>query len=231
MATTMPRPDELALTEVAVGARSVALWHIKDLDAFLGRMMSEAPQVPDDDIPYYAWIWPAALALGTVVLEGPSLEGVRALELGCGVGVVGLCAALHGAHTTLTDLQPGALELARKNTHQLGLSSSVTVQALDWRSPDAPLQDLLLASDVLYESRFAAPLAHAIQKLLAPGGVALVADPSRPHFERFMEEAAQRGLTVAAGPEVIRDNANVTLHAVWHNRALNRRLAPWERAT
>jgi len=231
MATTMPRLDELALTDLAVGPRNISLWHIKDLDAFLSRMMAEYPLVPDDDIPYYAWIWPAALALGSAVLEGPPLDGVSALELGCGVGVVGLCAALHGAHSTLTDLQPGALELATKNAEHLGLADRVTVKPLDWRAPDAPPQDLLLASDVLYEARFAAPLAHAIQRLLAPGGVALVADPTRPHFPRFVEEAGLRGLTVGAGPEVVRDNAAITLHAIWHTSATSRRMAPWERGT
>ena len=95
--------------------------------------------------------------------------------------------------------------------------------------PQVGIHHLVLASDVLYEARFAAPLAHAISALLAPDGVALVADPSRPHLPRFEEEAARRGLTVEAGPEVDRDNAHVTLHAVWHKSAQRHRPAPWQR--
>jgi len=226
---TMPRPDELALTDVTLADRTLSLWHIKDLDAFLGRMMSEHPLVPDDDIPYYAWIWPSALVLGEMLLQGPKLDGVTALELGCGVGVVGLCAALQGAQCILTDLQAGALELAQRNAAQLDLSSRITVRSLDWRAPDAPQQDLIVASDVLYEARFSEPLAHAIHTLLLPHGVALVADPSRPHFGKFVDAAVRIGLRVDAGPTVTRDSATVTLHAVRHPGVTGARMAPWER--
>ena len=71
------------------------------------------------------------------------LDGVESLELGCGVGVVGLCAALHGARATLTDLQPGALDLVRRNAAQLGVAERVTAEALDWRAPPDVPRDLL----------------------------------------------------------------------------------------
>ena len=210
----MPREDELAQTQVTLAGRSVGVWHIKDLDAFLARLLESHPHIPDDDIPYYAWIWPSALVLAEALLRGPPLSGVRAVELGCGTGLVGVCAALHGAQVTLTDLQQGALTLAARNAEGMGVTPRVTVQRLDWRNPDVPKAPLLLVSDVLYEARFAQPLAGAIAALLAPGGQVLLADPERPHLPRFVDAAREHGLTVEPGPVHTRDGATVRLYRV-----------------
>lgn len=226
---TLPLEDELSLTPVKVGHQEIPLWHIKDLDAFLGRLVKEYPQLPDDDIPYYAWIWPSSVVLAQAVLEGPKLTGVETLELGCGLALVGLCAALQGAQVTLSDLQQGALDLAQRNAEQLQVTHAVRVRALDWRLPSGPQVDLILASDVLYEARFAQPLATALATLLRPGGVALLADPSRPHFETFAQCAAQAQLSIQEGPQVTAESTTVKLYAVRHLGGV-RQCAPWEKA-
>jgi predicted nicotinamide N-methyase len=177
-----------------------------NLDAFLARMLDEQGQVEEDDIPYYAWLWPTAKAMAEYLLQGPNLDGVAALELGCGTGLVGLAAALRGAHVTLTDLQEGALKLAQLNAETLRVQDRVTVTSLDWRAPAPMTVGLLLGSDVLYESRFAEPVAAAICQLLHPQGVALIGDPSRPHMDAFIQAAQRRNLVVAMGPVLQADD-------------------------
>ncbi|MBI5497805.1 MAG: methyltransferase domain-containing protein [Deltaproteobacteria bacterium] len=212
---TLPRPEELACTPVELAGHTLQVWHIRDLDAFLARLLDEHPVFPDDDIPYYAWIWPSARVLAEALLAGPPLDGVSAVELGCGTGMVGVAAAVRGAQVTLTDLQEGALELARRNAQACGTGARVTVARLDWRQPHLAPVPLLLCSDVLYEARLAEPLAACVAALLAPGGTALLADPSRPHFGRFVDAAARQGLEVETGPvRPTPEGADVRLYAV-----------------
>jgi predicted nicotinamide N-methyase len=210
MVVSLPRPTELDQTTLHLAGRELPLWHIRDLDSFLGRLMDEQPIFADDDIPYYAWLWPTARIMAEQLLGGGRLDGCRALELGCGTGLVGLAAALQGARVTLTDLQEGARMLAQRNAEAWGVAQRVDVGILDWRTPAHPPVDLLLASDVLYEARFAEPLGHAIHALVKPDGIAVLGDPSRPHAAALTETLAGHGFrnhlwatrTVPEGAEV-----------------------------
>ena len=54
--------------------------------------------------------------------------------------------------------------------------------------------DVVLASDVLYEHRYASLVADAISRTLVRGGEAIVADPGRIALDEFLEECSDRGL-------------------------------------
>ena len=85
-------------------------------------------------------------------------QGVRALELGAGVGVSGIVLAELGASVTLTDYSPPILALLRRNVAQNaggGLARRCSVAHLAWERPDAlrmePASlDLIVGSDVVY---------------------------------------------------------------------------------
>jgi len=53
------------------------------------------------------------------------------LDLGCGVGVTAVFAALHGARVTALDINPAAVENTTLNVHRHGLSERVTVAQSD----------------------------------------------------------------------------------------------------
>ena len=55
----------------------------------------------------------------------------------------------------------------------------------------------MLASDVLYEPRYASMVADAIAATLARGGEAIVADPGRIALPDFRAECTARGMTTA----------------------------------
>jgi predicted nicotinamide N-methyase len=82
-----------------------------------------------------------------------SLAGVRVLELGCGLGVPSIAAALEGTDVLATDWAPDAIELVAVNAARNG--ASLEARRLDWSAP-VPLVDsapwpLVIAADVLYE--------------------------------------------------------------------------------
>ena len=54
--------------------------------------------------------------------------------------------------------------------------------------------DVVLASDVLYEHRYASLVANAIASTLVRGGEAIVADPGRIALQEFLDECGRLGL-------------------------------------
>jgi predicted nicotinamide N-methyase len=124
-------------------------------------------------------------------LSGVSLDGMRVVELGCGLGIPSLAAARGGASALATDSDAEALDLVERNARKNGLE--VETLPVDWSAPDeligrAPF-DLALAADVLYERPGVAQLLEILPQL-APE--AWIADPNRPAAEAFFEQVPRR---------------------------------------
>jgi predicted nicotinamide N-methyase len=182
----------LAKVSVALGGGTVTLETPRSADELINEIDFER----DERLPYWADVWPSSTALATVVSELDG-EGNRALELGCGLGLVTVAALRAGFDVLATDYYEDALLFARRN----GLSATgrePRTRHVDWRAFPADLGrfDLVLASDVLYEREYATLVAEAIVASLAPGGVALVADPGRVALLSFVTACEQRGCTV-----------------------------------
>jgi predicted nicotinamide N-methyase len=146
----------------------------------------------DEFLPYWAELWPSGLALARHV-GGLDLAGKTVLELGCGLGLPSLAAGLGGASVLATDWSPDALALLERNARANG--APVATQLVRWDRSDALAGrtfDFVLAADVLYEERNARPVLDVLQRVVAPGGEALVADPGRRHAAGFLAAAAAR---------------------------------------
>jgi predicted nicotinamide N-methyase len=166
----------------------------------------DAAELPDDGgvewaplVPYWSVLWRSGLALGRE-LSRRRLDGLRVVELGCGIGVPSLAASRSGAVVLATDASVEALELLAGNASRNGLH--VETARVDWASPAGLLArapfDLVLAADVLYERASVAQLLELLPRL-APR--VLLADPGRPAADAFLAEARRRGpvATQAAG--------------------------------
>jgi predicted nicotinamide N-methyase len=145
-------------------------------------LISEDEFAHDEFLPYWAELWPSALALADVV-AGRDVRGLDVLELGCGLGLPSLVAARAGARVLATDWADDALELLRANAARNGIE--LETRKLDWREPGAlGTFDLVLAADVLYERRYVDALAELLPDV---GGEVLLADPGRPFLRAFLE--------------------------------------------
>lgn len=145
----------------------------------------------DEFLPYWAELWPAATALAGVL--PPRLEGVRVVELGCGLGVPSLVAAALGAVVTATDWAEDAVRLLARNAARNGLG--VRAEVRDWREPWPETFDLALAADVLYEQRNVEPLVARLSELAPEALVGLAGRPYEAEFLRLVdgvEEVARR---------------------------------------
>jgi predicted nicotinamide N-methyase len=139
----------------------------------------------EEFLPYWAELWPSGLALARHV-AARELRGLRVLELGCGLGLPALTAALRGADVLATDWAEDAIELLRRNAERNGVF--LRVARARWSEPEPLLRaapwDLVLGADLLYEARNAEQLAELLPDL---GGETLLAEPGRPYAKEFLE--------------------------------------------
>ena len=108
------------------------------------------------------------------------------VELGCGLGLPSLAAALGGADVLGTDWAEEAVELLRRNAERNGVelrAERVRWDEPEWLLAEAPF-DLVLGADLLYEARNAEQLAELLPSL---GREALLAEPGRPYAPAFLE--------------------------------------------
>ena len=146
----------------------------------------------DDYMPYWSYLWPAAEPMARALAHADWPAGTRMLELGAGIGLVGLAAQARGWDVTFSDYDESSLQLCRLNAIRNGLPEPALLK-LDWREP-ADLQfPVILGCEVIYERRNHEPILELLSKMLAPGGTCWIGDPGRTQAPRFLETAAVHG--------------------------------------
>ena len=185
---------DLAETNYSFGGHSFSFLSVRDSYALLDRISPEE-FVKDEQMPYWAEIWPSAITLSSFIAEELPVEGLRVVEIGSGVGMASVVAAWKGASVLVTDYSLEALRFVRYNA----LKNKVLLESerLDWRLVQCSEKfDLLFAADVLYERVNLLPIVTAIDKLLKPDGVAYIADPRRRLAEQFLELAVENNFSI-----------------------------------
>jgi predicted nicotinamide N-methyase len=113
------------------------------------------------------------------------------LELGCGLALPSIAAALAGGRVLATDWSAEAVALATENARRNG--AEIEADVVSWYAPDELVErgpwDLVLAADVLYEARNVPVLEELLPRL---GGEVWLADPGRPAGEDFLVRLPER---------------------------------------
>jgi len=198
----LSRRFQLTQAEVGLAGRRLLIPELADPVAYI-----EARG--QGDLPYWTKLWPAALVLAELA-GSLQPQGGPILELGAGLGLPGLAAALGGRRVILTDLDPDALEFAQAAVEINGLEDLCQVRALDWTDPPPDLTGFstILGAEILYQPQLYPGLVTLLERLLAPGGVAYISHQERPFAigffklaqERFAIRATQRLLRGEEGP-------------------------------
>jgi len=178
-------PDHVEET-VELAGRELTLLRPASADA----LIDEDAFDEDEFLPYWAELWASGVTLARAVGDS-DLQGARVLELGAGLGLPSLAAAIWGADVLATDWAEDAVELLRVNARRNGVE--LRAERVRWDEP-APLLagapwDCILGADLLYESRNADQLLELLPQL---GADVLLADPGRPFVRGFLESAAER---------------------------------------
>ncbi|DBA88783.1 TPA: hypothetical protein ACH3X1_004199 [Trebouxia sp. C0004] len=89
-------------------------------------MQSWTCTLPEGDRdPYWCRPWPSAIALAQLILQQPELvKGKRVCDIGCGLGLAGIAAALSGAkEVVMLDREPIALQCSLLSAQACGVMS------------------------------------------------------------------------------------------------------------
>ncbi len=168
---------------IPLDGRDLRLLRPRDAEALLDDHAFEH----EEYLPYWAELWPSSLALARTV-AGRSLRGARTLELGCGLGLPSIVAALAGGRVLASDWSPEAVAMTAENAERNDAPLETLV--CSWTQPEPLVErgpwDLVLASDVLYEARNVDVLLALLPRL---GREVWLADPGRPPLPRFLAGA------------------------------------------
>lgn len=197
--------------DVVPGDRPVdqagVVWERRTLRIDPFDVVFDVPTAPDDVVRdsarrgdaergYWAHLWGSSEVLARYVATTPLIgAGVRALEIGCGLGLVAVVAGLRGAMAIATDREPPAVEAALRNAALNGVADRVIGATFDWRKDPDPSWDpgVLLAADVVYKPDNARQIGLLIKRLNCP---AIMSEPNRTQSAEAPEVLRSMGLTV-----------------------------------
>ncbi|MDR1669838.1 MAG: 50S ribosomal protein L11 methyltransferase [Oscillospiraceae bacterium] len=133
------------------------------------------------------------------ILDGMDASGKRILDIGCGSGILGLCAlSLGAARAVGVDIDPLAAETARENALLNGLESAYTSFAGDLLS-DEGIPGIGTDYDVVFTNIIAdviLPLTPLVPAYLAPGGVWIVSGVIEHRYNEVRDAAEAAGFTL-----------------------------------
>lgn len=173
---------------------------IRDLDEAIDLICDS--MTPDEQLdpfaedlcPYFGILWPAAEALSQYLNDNPEfVRKKKVLELGCGLGFPSMVASHLGAEVLATDFHPDVEEYFQRNCRHSSLN--IAYERLNWREDSADLGkfDVVMGSDILYESKHPQEVARGLIKFLRPGGVVILTDPGRNYLQYFVDAMKQEG--------------------------------------
>ncbi len=175
---------------------------IRDLDEAIDlvceALTTEEQKDPfaEDLCPYFGILWEASEGLAQYLMTHPELvKDKKVLELGSGLGFPSLVAAHLGADVLATDFHPEVEEYFLRNCRHSNVHAKY--QRLNWREDkqDIGLFDLVMGSDVLYESKHPEEVVLGLIRFLRPGGKILLSDPGRAYLQSFVKTLHQFGFS------------------------------------
>ena len=149
----------------------------------------------DGYMPYWATPWPGALMLAEYVIRNVEPRPGPVLELGAGLGLVGISLSRAGHRVVVTDYDEDALAFVQASAELNGVEL-YEVRLLDWRRPPAERFATIVAGEVLYEDRDLEPIAALMACCLEPAGRAFVSAQKRTAVERFPAALQAAGLAL-----------------------------------
>ncbi len=161
--------------------------------------------------PYFGALWPSARALAEILcsLDKQELDGKTFLEVGCGLALPSMLASRLGALVMASDFHPDVELFFSRNIERNSLAN-VVYRPQSWGELSGNLGtfDIIVGSDVLYESKQPEDLAGFLVRTLKSDGVAVITDPKRPYFKDFVKVMQDSGYTASVQTHLVLDKGD-----------------------
>lgn len=175
---------------------------IRDLDESIDILCAhfgeedQDQSLAEEHCPYFGVMWEAGIGLSQF-LTAEMCAGKKILEIGCGLALPSFVATRFGGNVIATDFHadvPLFLDLNKKKN-----DINFDYQVMNWRSEIERTKsslgtfDLVLGSDILYESQHPGQVAQALIAFLKPGGKIILSDPGRAYVQKFILSMKELG--------------------------------------
>lgn len=155
------------------------------------------------NFPLWSKLWESAWVLANHLSTLPVAPEKTILEIGCGLGLVGIAATMAGHRVTMSEYNADALNFAKANAVINDLPQ-LAIEFLDWKNPRlAGRFDIIVGSDTVYNTENIGILEALFDRYLLPGGTVILADNVRQTSVVFWERM-QSKYDVKAKRHVIR---------------------------
>ena len=169
-----------------LAGKELKVLQLADFESYIEELV-ETGTVGAMDLPYWAKLWESSFLLAYFLGKQPVVPWQNMLEIGAGMGIVGLYASLCGHNVTITDVEDDALLFARANLLLNGAKAEV--RRLDWNTPEIERPyEVIFGSEVIYDRSTYPLLVGFLRRALAPNGTVFIAKSTSLHAPAFFEE-------------------------------------------
>ena len=145
--------------------------------------------------PLFGQLWPSSRILAEL-MSGYNIKDKKILEVGCGMALSSLVLNHRLANITSTDYHPSVEAFLNDNT-DLNEDKIIPYERTSWTDTNDTLGlfDLIIGSDLLYESNHIKDLSNFINNHANKTCEIIIIDPGRGHLNKFTKEMDRFGFT------------------------------------
>ena len=156
---------------------------------------AEALGISSASWPLFGIVWPSGEVLAQLMVDY-AIGEKRILEVGCGIALASLVLNHRRANITATDYHPEVEGFLIENA-TLNQDKIIPFIRTGWDDPisDLGLFDVIIGSDLLYESEHVGLLSEFINQHAAPQCDIILIDPGRGHHAKFSKKMVALGYT------------------------------------
>jgi predicted nicotinamide N-methyase len=185
-ASKLMKGYDIKIEEISIGGYDYKIRSLKDRQQFTDEEdIAEYQRISSANWSHFGVVWPSGLVLAQLISTLP-LQGLRILELGCGLGIASLVASRRGGDITASDHHPLAESFMSQNV-TLNDLPCIKFAHGDWCTPITQLGkfSLIIGSDLLYERDQSALLSVFIDCHATSDAKIIICDPGRREAKRF----------------------------------------------
>lgn len=178
--------------ELKIASDTLRILQLADFEDYVGEL-AQREYLTLEDLPLWAKVWEASFVMASYWAHQPVVPRRRILEIGTGIGVLGVYMASKGHRVTLSDINEDALLFARANVLLNGCEQWADVQRIDWNDTFlGQPYDVIVGSEVVYDRATYPALVRFLDQALVSGGTIFLAKNTQLQAPGFFAELVTR---------------------------------------